>query len=296
MSGTPRSQRLAIISQYLLTHPGRSVPQASFAARLEAARSSLSEDLAMLKELFASEGWGCIETVPGASGGVIYYPVLSSERMHAIAADFCQRLSDPGRILPGGFLYLSDLLSDPAVLMNLARLVATGYYQLLAGPPDSGAARPALDAVVTVETRGIPIAVMVAQVLGVPMVIIRRQALLMEGPVVTVNYLSGSRRIETMSLPRRALQERARVLLVDDFMKAGGTIRGMLELMREFGAQVQGAAVVVRTTPPGASLLPAEPPPLTEQQLQLFSLAVLQRLDEAAQQVEVVPATWLRKE
>lgn len=36
----------------------------------------------------------------------------------------------------------------------------------------------------------------------------------------------------------------SRVLIVDDFMKAGGTIRGMASLVKEFEGTVVGAAVV----------------------------------------------------
>ena len=43
-----------------------------------------------------------------------------------------------------------------------------------------------------------------------------------------------------MSLPRRAIPGGAKVLIIDDFMKAGGTAKGMLDLAYEVGALVVG--------------------------------------------------------
>lgn len=272
-----RSQRLAVIIRELVERPGRVIPLSYFAERLEAAKSSLSEDLALVREAFAGNGLGQVETIPGAAGGVLYRPALTPVRMQEVAQGFCQRLADPRRILAGGFLYLTDLVSDPFLLAEVAELFASRWYQL--NPTGF-----APDYVVTVETRGIPVALMTARALGVPLVIVRRQALLTEGPVVTVNYLSGSRRVETMSLPRRALAEEAKVVLVDDFMKAGGTIRGMLELMEEFGVTVLGVAVLVETAEPAEK-------PVSD----YLSIARLLRVDDVDRTLEVEPAPWLKQ-
>ncbi len=50
-----------------------------------------------------------------------------------------------------------------------------------------------------------------------------------------------------MSLARRALKEESRVLIIDDFMKAGGTIQGMVDLLYEFRAVVAGVGVFVES-------------------------------------------------
>ena len=44
---------------------------------------------------------------------------------------------------------------------------------------------------------------------------------------------------------KEALAEGSNVLIVDDFMKAGGTINGMINLLEEFKANVAGIAVLV---------------------------------------------------
>lgn len=43
------------------------------------------------------------------------------------------------------------------------------------------------------------------------------------------------------------MQSGQRVLLTDDFMKAGGTMRGMKSLLEEFDCELAGIAVLVET-------------------------------------------------
>jgi purine operon repressor len=103
-----------------------------------------------------------------------------------------------------------------------------------------------IDVVMTVATKGIPLAYAVASQLNTPVVIVRRDSKVTEGPTVSINYVSGSaKRIQTMVLSKRSLAQGSKVLVVDDFMKAGGTVMGMISLLEEFNAQVAGIAVLV---------------------------------------------------
>ena len=43
-----------------------------------------------------------------------------------------------------------------------------------------------------------------------------------------------------MVLSKRTLAENSNVLVVDDFMRAGGSINGVMNLMNEFKAEVKG--------------------------------------------------------
>jgi len=149
-------------------------------------------------------------------------------------ADLALRLSAKERVLAGGFLYMTDLLSNPNILRSLGLIFAGAFRDRN------------LDAVVTIETKGIPLALATAEALGVPVVIIRHGNKVTEGSSVSINYLSGSsRRIQTMSLSRRSLEPGQRVLLIDDFLKAGGTVLGMTSLMAEFDVEVGGIGVLM---------------------------------------------------
>ena len=71
--------------------------------------------------------------------------------------------------------------------------------------------------------------------------VIRKDNKVTEGSTVSINYVSGSsRKIETMVLSKRTLAENSNVLVVDDFMRAGGSINGVMNLMNEFKAHVKG--------------------------------------------------------
>jgi purine operon repressor len=41
------------------------------------------------------------------------------------------------------------------------------------------------------------------------------------------------------------MKQDSRVLIVDDFMKAGGTVMGMISMLEEFNGQLAGIAVLV---------------------------------------------------
>jgi purine operon repressor len=229
-----RSARLVDMTRRLLTRPYRLIPLTAFAERYQAAKSSISEDLAIIDEVLKHEGNGRLETLAGAAGGVRYIPGIGAEEAGAVIARLCEKLSNPERILPGGFLYLSDLLGDPFLLHDVGRLFSSVFEGRR------------VDVILTVETKGIPLAYATAAHLGVPVVIARYDYRVTEGSVVTVNTISGSnRRMRQLSLSKRSLREGTRILIIDDFMKAGSTVRGLIDLAAEFRAEVAGIGVMM---------------------------------------------------
>ena len=122
-----RSERMVVISNYLINNPYSLTSLNTFAEKYEAAKSSISEDIAIIKRAFENSDIGHIETVTGASGGVIFTPSISSEEAKVIVENLCQRLSESDRILPGGYIYLSDLLSTPSILQSVGRIIASSF-------------------------------------------------------------------------------------------------------------------------------------------------------------------------
>ena len=226
-----RSERMVVISNYLINNPYKLTSLNTFAERYEAAKSSISEDVAIIKKAFEESQIGEIETVTGASGGVIFTPTISDEDARSLVENLCERLSESDRILPGGYLYLSDLLSTPSILKNVGRIIASAFKG------------QKIDAVMTVATKGVPLANAVADVLNIPFVIVRRDLKITEGSTVSVNYVSGSSNRIEMFLSKRSLKPNSRVLIVDDFLKGGGTITGMISLLSEFDSELVGVAV-----------------------------------------------------
>lgn len=228
-----RSHRLIDITQFLLTHPHTLISLVAFVQRYQASKSSISEDLTIIKEQFAASNLGRVETISGAAGGVIYIPQVSKEAAYAIIAELCETLASTKRILPGGYFYLTDILGDPNKLRQIGQVIA-GHFA------DSGAT-----AIMTIATKGVPLAQMVALYLNVPFIIVNRNSKVTEGPTVSINYASrGDNRVEKMELTRSSLAENSRVLIIDDFMNGGGTITGMLSMLEQFNSTCVGVSVL----------------------------------------------------
>ena len=272
MKKMKRSSRLVDMTQYLLFHPHTLIPLTTFAERYQAAKSSISEDLAIIKEVFEEEGLGALITVAGAAGGVKYIPRSPKEHSKQVIQRICRMLEQPERILPGGYLYMTDMLGQPAIMQEVGRMFASAFSDR------------DIDIIMTVQTKRLPIASATAAFLNIPVVIVRRDHKVTEGSAVSINYVSGStKRIQTMSLARRALQEKANVLIIDDFMKAGGTIQGMIDLLQEFRATVKGVGVFVES-----DVLNGE-----EQLVRDYvSLAKITNIDLKSKQIQVKPGNY----
>ncbi|TRZ36440.1 pur operon repressor [Niallia circulans] len=229
-----RSERLIDMTNYLLEHPRQLVSLSYFSERYGSAKSSISEDLAIIKETFEDRGIGILQTLPGAAGGVKYHAKVNEEEAKAFIEELCQLIVKPDRLLPGGYLYMTDILGDTALVQRVGKIFASAF------------AETNIDVVMTVATKGIPLAYAVASYLNVPVVMVRRDSKVTEGSTVSINYVSGSsKRIQTMVLSKRSLEQGSNVLIVDDFMKAGGTVNGMISLLDEFNANVAGIAVLI---------------------------------------------------
>lgn len=229
-----RSERLVYMTQHLITNPNKLIPLTTFVDKFSQAKSSISEDIRIIKDVLNAEGLGILQTTAGANGGAMFIPKISIERAENIISEFKTELEARERLLPGGYLYMSDIMGDPKMMNDIGDLIATMYGEL------------EIDSVVTIATKGISLANAVARKLNVPVAVIRKDNKVTEGSTVSINYVSGStRKIETMVLSKRTLKEGSNVLVVDDFLRAGGSITGVTNLMEEFNATVVGVSVLV---------------------------------------------------
>ena len=93
-----RSHRVGAICQILTESPERVFNLKYFCDRFSAAKSSISEDISAAKEAVEATGYGYIETIPGAAGGVKYVPDISPERAAEVQQHLCDLLREDGRI------------------------------------------------------------------------------------------------------------------------------------------------------------------------------------------------------
>lgn len=234
-----KNKRVGALIATLLDDPHKIYPSKFFCERFTVAKSSLSEDISTANEILRESGCGFIETIPGVGGGIKFIPGISDDDRASVQDDLCRRLSDPSRILGGGFLYTSDLMFDSRLVRNMARIFAREFMSLSA------------DYITTVETKGIPLASAVAFMMDIPLVVIRREAKYSEGSTVSINYFSGSYdRIQKMSIAKRAVQPDTSAIIIDDFMRGGGSLKGVTEILSEFNIDVAATGVAIAAREP----------------------------------------------
>lgn len=239
-----RMPRVIALTKQIIDNPARLFSLTELCKEYNVAKSTMSEDIQIIRDSFEEAGIGIIETIIGPTGGVRYLPIGSAKQDDEALEKIAMMLRQSERVLPGGFLYMNDILFSP----QLCKKIAQAFYNRLRH------LKP--DYILTLETKGIPIALLVAGIFGIPLLTARRGSKVTEGSAVSINYVSGSTRIvQSMSLPKRSLRVGARVLIVDDFMRAGGSAQGLIALANEFDATTVGVGVMVASKYPQDKLV-----------------------------------------
>lgn len=267
MEKLQRNERIALLVKVLIDSPGKVFTLGSFTDMLGSAKSSISEDIDIVQGLLEKFGMGTVQSIAGASGGVRFIPSVGKNRTREMLKLLCEELSKKERILAGGYLYMLDIIYNPERINEISCIFAGEFF-------NSG-----IDYVITVETKGIPLAFATARNLNVPLVIARHYNEATDGSSVNINYVSGSsRKLQTMVLSLKALKRNSRLLFIDDFMKGGGTAKGIIELAKEFDCSVVGTGVLIETLEPEKKLVD-----------NYFALLTLSGVDEEKGIIEIRP-------
>ncbi|MFR1384345.1 MAG: pur operon repressor, partial [Clostridioides difficile] len=157
-----RTERIGAIVKILSDNPNKIYTLSYFTNQFNAAKSTISEDLLVVKNVFEKLHLGKVITISGAAGGVKYIPKTSIAENAEFLMELCERICDKSRILSGGFLYLIDLIYDPTIAAKIGKIFASNIEYVDA------------DYVVTMETKGIPMALMTAKAMNLPLFIIRK--------------------------------------------------------------------------------------------------------------------------
>lgn len=268
MDKTQKNERIAAMMKFLSDSPGKVFTLGFFAEIFGTVKSTISEDIDLIQNVLEKFELGSIETITGASGGVRFIPSLSKNKSQDIAVSLCADLSCGWRILPGGYLYMLDIIYNPEKVTEIGRVFATKFSPL------------SVDYVITVETKGIPLAFITAKLMNVPLVIVRHYSEATDGTSVNTNYVSGSsNKIQTMVLSLKALKRNSKLLFIDDFMKGGGTAKGIIELAKEFECEVSGIGVMIETVKPSKKLVE-----------NCFSILTLHNVFEGKGEIDIRPS------
>ena len=135
--------------------------------------------------------------------------------------------------------------------------------------------------ILTIEASGIGIACIVAQYFDVPVVFAKKtQTKNIAGEVYTTkveSYTHG--RVYDIIVAKEFLGPGDKVLLIDDFLANGKALEGLVSIVREAGAELVGAGIVIeKGFQVGGDLL-------RNQGIRLESLAIVESMDEESGEI-----------
>ena len=101
--------------------------------------------------------------------------------------------------------------------------------------------------ILTIEASGIGIACIAAQYFGVPVIFAKKaQSLNLDGEMYIAKVESFThKRVYDVILSKKFLTEQDHVLLIDDFLANGCALMGLMDIVKQSGAVLEGAGVVI---------------------------------------------------
>jgi len=151
-----------------------------------------------------------------------------------------QRLKRSIRDVPGfpkeGIIFkdITTLLKDSSIFRLAVNEIANRY------------ARQKIDAVVSVEARGFIFGAAVAYKLGAGVIPVRKKGKLPHRTIsITYDLEYGQ---DTLEIHEDAIEEGARVLIVDDLLATGGTTKAVIDLIKKLRGRIKGVAFLIELT------------------------------------------------
>jgi len=135
-----------------------------------------------------------------------------------------------------------------------------------------------INKILTIEASGIGIACVVAQSFGVPVVFAKKTKTKNIAGEVYVSQVESFThgRVYDIIVSREFLGKGDKVLLIDDFLANGKALEGLASLVRDSGAELVGAGIVIeKGFQQGGELI-------RSQGIRLESLAIVESMDDQA--------------
>jgi adenine phosphoribosyltransferase len=168
-----------------------------------------------------------------------------------------QRLPESVKAAPlvdkDGYSYLVHPLSNcvPALDPKLLRETVTRIMQT--------AALEDVDKIVTPEAMGIHISTALSMMTDIPLVVIRKRSYGLDGEVP----LSKSTGYSESEMYINDVDEGDRILLVDDLISTGGTMRAIVDALDDVGADIADIVIAIRKVNGGNELAGIDHPVTT---------------------------------
>ncbi len=183
------------------------------------------------------------------------------------------------RIRKDGILAEGDVLKVDCFLnhqmdVRLFHEMGMEFKRLFAGKP--------INKILTIEASGIGIACVVAECFDVPVLFAKKaQSINLSGDVYTTKIQSFThKRVYDVIVSKRFIGPEDHVLIIDDFLANGCALQGLIELVQDAGATVEGIGICIEKGFQNGGKL------IRDTGIQLESLAIVDRMDPATGEIE----------
>ena len=184
-----------------------------------------------------------------------------------------ERIRRDGVVKSEGVLKVDGFLNHQMDI-NLFNEMGKELKRLFADAP--------ISKILTIEASGIGIAAVVAQHFNVPVVFAKKsQSINLDGDVYSTKIQSFThQRIYDVIVSKKFLSADDHVLLIDDFLANGCALNGLIDLVEEAGATVEGIGIAVeKGFQPGGD-------DLRSRGYHLESLAIVQSMNPETGEIE----------
>mgnify|MGYP002258640889 CR=1 FL=1 len=194
-------------------------------------------------------------------------PLSRPTRLRGFMKELEERIAQQGTVKPGNVLKVDSFLNHQ-MDVSLFREIGKEFKRRFEGEE--------ITKILTIEASGIGIACVVAEVFNVPVVFAKKtQTKNIAGDVYTTqveSYTHG--RIYDIIVSREFLGPDDKVLLIDDFMANGKAMEGLIQIVKDSGAQLVGAGIVIeKGFQVGGDIIRSKG-------IRLESLAIVESMDE----------------
>lgn len=149
-----------------------------------------------------------------------------------------ERIRKDGIVKPGNILKVDSFLNHQMDIPFINEL-GKEFKRRFADAP--------ITKILTIEASGIGIACLVAQHFNVPVVFAKKaQSLNLDGEMYCTKVQSFThKRVYDVILSKKFLSAKDHVLIIDDFLANGCALQGLMEIVKESGAVLEGAGIVI---------------------------------------------------
>ena len=148
-----------------------------------------------------------------------------------------ERILSDGKCFPGGILKVDNFINhqmDPVLMREMAKELVKRF------------SNHQINKVITIEASGIAPAIMVGAILDVPVLFATKKVpSTMENMLVTEVFSFTKGRSYSVCVSADYLRKEDKVLFIDDFLANGNAAKGIIDLVNQAGASLEGMGFLI---------------------------------------------------